>query len=453
MLKRKKQPTADALSEPTDVRFGMRGLLAAMLVVAVASAALGPFFRNLAPDKRGSVTVTWCTALALVLAGVGFLAWYRIRLERIAGRRLQSLTPRARIGFRIKQWLTVTGGLCWIGFGLYYLMMMAQLAHGSRVPTPYWPRVVPCLASGSAIAMGIAMIWWGRAVQLREYAILRGLRLLRWTHVTAHRWQDDDIYLEGVDQRHRDMQLTVAVDEKDREIVSRLIAQKLGRQSEASPDIALGNEEFSEKKHPLVRIRSGTDVTMRGMATGFTVYVLIVVFVAARPWGTPPTQFVTGFSVGFFIVALTWLAAAMRAGESGPPLVRVVSRWDWPSILVSLIVTVGSYFVVQQFVFPSLVVAVGLGICSGVGAATLMEIMVREKFDLCENGIVLVKWRFLPWRSVRMLRWERNSKGSLLLRSGWRRLAAIVPAEQCDAVERVLAEKLGGDASSTTPGK
>jgi hypothetical protein len=53
MLKRAREKAlqTDASPEPTDVRFGMRGLSATMAVVAIGSAALGPFFRV---DARAS---------------------------------------------------------------------------------------------------------------------------------------------------------------------------------------------------------------------------------------------------------------------------------------------------------------------------------------------------------------------------------------------------------------
>ena len=46
MLKqaREKETQAAGMDEATDVRFGMRGLLATMAVVAIASAALDRFF-------------------------------------------------------------------------------------------------------------------------------------------------------------------------------------------------------------------------------------------------------------------------------------------------------------------------------------------------------------------------------------------------------------------------
>jgi len=441
--RRSNAPASETEPESTDVRFGMRGLLATMVVVAVASTALRPLLRDLTPGQRGDVLIMWGAAVAMVLLLIVYHARNRLRLERLAGRRLLSLAPRAKFGFVMRPWLVVLGGLIMIAFGLYYLAMIAVIF---RRPPNFRVSVaeciMPCLVSAALVSMGIATIWWGRGVQLREHGILRGLKLLRWTHVTAHHWKGNDLYLEGVDQRHRDMQTTVVVGEAVRDAVNRLIAHQLNRQPEVPPEIALGDEEFSEKKPPLVRIRSGTDVTLRGMLTGLTVYVMLVVFVAARPWGRPPTYFVMGIGLGLAIAALSRIVAAMRAGESGPPLVRLIARWDWPSVLGALLLTVGGYYLVQQFVFPPLLVAVGLGTCTGIGAAALAEMMLREKFDLCENGVMLVRWRFLPWSAVRIVRWERKVKGALILRSGWRRLAATVPAEQCEVVERLLVEKL-----------
>ena len=77
---------------------------------------------------------------------------------------------------------------------------------------------------------------------------------------------------------------------------------------------------------------------------------------------------------------------------------------DWPSLLVALLLAVGCYYIVQQFVFPPTVVAGVLGIGSGLGAAAVIEMVLREKLDLCKNGVVLVRWPFLPWSRIRVLK-------------------------------------------------
>jgi hypothetical protein len=453
MLKRayKKASQTAASPEPTDVRFGMRGLLLTMAVVAIASAALGPFFRDLTPGRRGEVATAWCIALAVVLALVGYHARNRFRLERLAGRRLVSLPPRARMGFPVRPWLVVFGGLISISAGLYYLAMVARIFGSVRNnPAPLVEHVFPCLVSAALISMGIVTIWWNRTVQLRENGVLRGLKLLRWTHVTAHRWRDGDLFLEGVDQRHRDWQLTVVVGAKHRDDVSRLASRKLDGELESAQD-DISHEGEAAEKRPLVKIRAGTDVTMRGMTSAIAVYVLAVIFLAARPWGRPPTAFMGGIGIGSLILLVKLVYDTRRVGESGAPLVRLPMQIDWPSLLVALLLAVGCYYIVQQFVFPPTVVAGVLGIGSGLGAAAVIEIVLREKLDLCENGVVLVRWPFLPWARIRVLKWDRDGRGALLLRSGWRRIKGKVPAEHREVVDRVLREKLactgGGDSS------
>ena len=442
-LAREKASQNDAPREPTDVRFSMRGLLATMVVVAIASAALGPFFRDLTPGRRGEVATAWGIALAVVLALVGYHARNRFRLERLAGRRLFTLATRARMGFPVRPWLVVFGGLVSIGAGLYYLAMVALIFGSARNnPAPLVEHLFPCLVSAALISMGIVTIWWNRTVQLRENGVLRGLKLLRWTHITAHRWSDGDLFLEGVDQRHRDWQITVVVGAQDREEVGRLALLKLSGQLESAQDDISRQGESAERR-PLVKIRGGTDVTMRGMTSAIAVYVLVVIFFAARPWGRPPTVFMAGIAIGSLILLVKLVYDARRVGESGAPLVRLPMKIDWPSLLVALLLAIGCYYIIQQFfLFPPTVVAGVLGIGSGLGAAAAIEMVLREKLDLCDNGVVLVRWPFLPWARIRVLKWDRDGRGALLLRSGWRRIKGQVPAEHREVVDRLLREKI-----------
>ena len=120
---------------------------------------------------------------------------------------------------------------------------------------------------------------------------------------------------------------------------------------------------------------------------------------------------------------------------------RLMTRLDWLSALVAMLGAIGCYFINQQLVFPNMLIAGLLGIGSGVGAAALAEMLLADKLDLCENGIVLIR-SFFPWAGVRLLKWNRSGNGRLVLRTGWRRVAAKVPAEHREAVDRVLREKV-----------
>ena len=73
--------------------------------------------------------------------------------------------------------------------GLYYIATAALLIDeaGRRQPRPArsgpMSIVVPCV-SAALIGYGIVTVWWKRTIQLREHGILRGLNLLRWSHVS-----------------------------------------------------------------------------------------------------------------------------------------------------------------------------------------------------------------------------------------------------------------------------
>jgi hypothetical protein len=74
--------------------------------------------------------------------------------------------------------------------------------------------------------------------------------------------------------------------------------------------------------------------------------------------------------------------------------------------------------------------------------------LVHDKLDLCENGVVLIRWPFLPWQRVSVVKWDRAGKSSLLLRSGWRRIRARVPEEHREFVDQVLRNKVGPERAT-----
>jgi hypothetical protein len=435
-------------AEATDVRFGMRGLLLTTTGVAVAAAGLGVFLRSLSPETRNAVLPIWGVFAVVVISCVGFCARMRLRLEREAGRKLRVLAPRGRLGIASQPWMITLGGLGWIAGGLYYLIVATMAVRGgpnaSKGLESILLGVLPCIVCGAVISAGIAKIWWDRTVQLREFGALRGLRLLQWTHVTQYEWKEDAVILAGVDQRHRDVQFGVMVKPDAVKAVDNLLQQRL-RERYSPRDGNVEPKENAAKSRPLVQLNTSQNVTLRGMATAFTVYALVCVlpFMLFRPLGPPSEEFLAGLLIGAGLVGLKLGFDAMQAKETGAPLVRLFTRVDWPSATVATLAGIGCYWISKQLLFPSMLMAAPFGIGSGLAASALAGIVMREKFDLCENGIVLVRWPFLPWERVRLLKWNRDGNGRLLLRCGWRRIAANVPAEHRAVVDRVLYEKLG----------
>jgi multisubunit Na+/H+ antiporter MnhB subunit len=430
--------------EPSDVRFGMRGLLFAMTCVAIATAVLGSSARKLNPETRLVVLWLWGICALIVLSRVIYCAWLRIQLERMAGRTLCVLSPRGWLGWARRPWMSVLIGLFWIGGGVYYLMVVTLMAGENPQPRGLLaPSLIPSVASGFLISIGIATVWWNRTVQLRENGVLRGVRLLRWTHVTKCHWDDESLLLEGVDQRHRDMQFGAVADAKTLDAAKRLVEHKTSNGGRSGLQNML--HDWNNKTSPLVPIQSGQTVTLHGMMSAFAAYVLVCVlaFSMFRPFGAPSGDFLQGVMIGIVIVVINVSYGARRVAEAGGPIVRLKRRFDWPSVLVAVGIAAGAYYVNQKLIFPHSYIGTFLGIISGIAASVLGGMIAREKYDLCANGVVLIRWTFLPWKSVRLLKWNRDGNGKLLLRSGWRRLAAKAPKEHRDIVDRVLREKIG----------
>ena len=67
----------------------------------------------------------------------------------------------------------------------------------------------------------------------------------------------------------------------------------------------------------------------------------------------------------------------------------------------------------------------------------------RSNRPVRERGSVLIPWTYLPWEKVRVVRWRPVRSGrELVLRSGWRWMAAKVPEDSVDAVEYLLRAKM-----------
>jgi multisubunit Na+/H+ antiporter MnhB subunit len=434
--------------QPSDVRFGMRGMLFTMTCVAVASAVLGSSARKLNPETRLVVLWLWGICAAIVLSRVIYCAWLRIQLERMAGRTVCVLAPRGFMGWARRPWMSVLIGLLWIGAGVYYLTIVTLMAGDNPQPHGFLaPSLIPSILSGILISIGIATVWWNRTVQLRENGVLRGVRLLRWTHVTKCQWDDESLLLEGVDQRHRDMQFGAVADAKTLDAARRLVDHKVSLGGWAGLQKMLRDDAKKAETSPLVPIQSGQTVTMHGMMSAFAAYVLVGVLpiLMLRTWGAPSGDFMQGVMIGIVIVVINVSYGARRVAEAGGPIVRLKRRFDWLTVLIAGGMAAGAYYADQQLMFATRYVGTFLGVVSGIAASVLAGMIAREKFDLCANGVVLIRWTFLPWRNIRRLKWNRDTNGKLLLRSGWRRVAAKVPREHREVVDRVLREKLNYD--------
>src|SRR5262245_43303391 len=124
----------DIRPQASDVRFGMRGLLLTMTGVAVCAAVVGSSLRELRPGELQVVLVALVLWSVLILGRIGYCAYLRLRVERMAGRTICVPAPRGVFGFARKPWMTVVIGSLWIGGGLYFLAINS-LASGNPART------------------------------------------------------------------------------------------------------------------------------------------------------------------------------------------------------------------------------------------------------------------------------------------------------------------------------
>lgn len=436
-----------AAPEPTDVRFSTRALLIVTVAVALAASALGPYFRGLAPDKRAPVAAMWGVCWLFVLTWVGYHGRTRYQLERQAGRTILALSPRGRWIRNARPWLTILGGSLWVGLGLYYLVMAPEdfdRPQGFR--SQMFSIVFRGLFSAMIITLGIVTIWWNQKVQLREHGVLRGLRLLRWSHITDRRWLGGGLFLEGVDQRHHDTRLAMNVPALQRGTVDALLAEKLP--ARFRPTVGeLPGVEAMPVALPAIQITPKHELTVRRVTAVIAMYVVIFVIMLFRPWGAPPREFNIGAGIGCFGAIAALMFQQRRTGGAGAPIVRLATRIDWPWVTGATFVSLCCYYANQHLPFATPLVAAALGFGCGLGIFTIFGMIVRDKVDLCENGLVIAGWAVWPWSEIRLTKWNREGNGRLILHRGWRRVVATVSPKQREAVGAVLREKLGDKCS------
>lgn len=424
---------------------------------------------------RWHVAAVWAICSLLVLAFVVRHARRRLRLERLAGRKIIELIPYGRFGLRLQSWLVGGGGLLVIVLGVVYLGGAANEFEGRRdIYTAYEQSVVSCLFSAALIAGGITLIWWNRSIQLREHGVLRGMRIMLWTHVTERRWRENVLVVRGVDERQNDLEVLAFVERDKLEAVESLLAQNADAayvpllESQSDNDSAAIIPESSAVHALRVRLKRPEpnrntalfpvyprgSSPLRRLHVVFSVYAVIIGLLVFRPWEQQTRDFNVGAFLGCAAMALISLGEWWRSRPAGVPLIRLKPRLDWLSWCTALMVALTGCWINRLMGPVVLPVDWLLGAACGVSVFIATAMLVREKFDLYEAGIVHFRARILPWSMLRIVKWNPNGKGALVLRSGIWRLRAKVPTELRAAVDRVLREKLAernGPAISISP--
>jgi hypothetical protein len=432
-------------AETTDVRFSLRSLLIVTVVVAVTAALLGPYIRNLSPDERAPVGAMWAVCITMAAAAIGYQARLRYRLERDAGKRLISLPLHGKkLGANASNSLYVIGGLA-IACGVLYLLGENVAFHlRQNRPSAISSLVFAILLRAGLSAMfmvyGISIIWWGRSVQLREHGALRGLHLLRWDHVTNCHWSrwSNSLYLEGVDQRHRDIQAGISIPDRNLEMVGLILADKLPTLFNAQQIPTLSSVSTGRATFPLV---TGRERTARGCFVFFVAWICGTL-IAGLMGGAQSREFNYGSITGALACVVAAFIDTRQIGHAGRPQVRLNIWCDWPVLLSWAIVAGVCYYLGWVLMFTATWITVALGLACGYAFVSAVRVSALDKLDLCEHGVVVRRSWYWPWHGIHVRRWESRTNGWLELRRGWRRITAIVPNAERELVEQVLKTKL-----------
>jgi hypothetical protein len=302
------------------------------------------------------------------------------------------------------------------------------------------------------MVMGIKAIWWNRTIQVRENGMLRGLRLLRWSHVTRHRWdsigwykrQDGNIHslvMEGVDQRHKDLRFRVSVPSADHPAIEAIFTRSLPSR-ERKADMKNSSEDIAILHLPPFPVKSQDEVSTSRVISAVvgTFFIVTILSLVARRGRSP--EFFQAAVVGAIALAIYGSYRKHSTLLSSTPLIRLPSRVDWLVVGIACLVTLSCLLLDPMLPFSFWGLSFPLGFVCGASVIMIFENLFREQVDLCENGVVLVNLGFWPWSKVRIAWWDMDGRGRLVLRCGWRRLATKVPEEHREAVDAVLREKL-----------
>jgi hypothetical protein len=437
------------LSEPTDVRFSMRALLIVTAVVAVLAAVMGPFVRQLPPDAQVRLLGVWGGWLLAVIILTGFQARQRYRAERLAGRTLlrmklreeQTVSYERLQGSRSVFW-TIVGVLVMLFFASQAAISLA----GGVVPTVMIIGTLGTLSIWSTIR-AVMLLWWRNTIRFCEAGLQWDRHLMLWEYVLERRWDESDakvLIVQGIDQRNLDSILKIAVPADERAAVESLLESKLSK-STSVPRGPMMREHGSIPLSIAVRnpnLFKYVDTILRFICLYIGGMVLFISsFGGPREFRRAMLVFLIGAVV---LSTVRWWFAGNRAGV---PLVRLEIRLDWRRVFVFAVVAAICFYVGNSWGWTSVWLAYAAGAGFGWAIGVLVGSYFQRPVDFRANGAVMPGILYWPWPDVRLMSWDREQSGRLVLQRGWRRIVAIVPPEQREAVEAVLKEKLRADVT------
>jgi hypothetical protein len=186
-----------------------------------------------------------------------------------------------------------------------------------------------------------------------------------------------------------------------------------------------------------------------GLLGMFVWIIFIAVFLLgiAPSLGLATHAFSEGIAIGFAVGLSTDLLSAYAGKNAGAFHIRMRTALGGWGLAARLLVVIGIALAASRLETLNDWIVRGIGFTGFLAAFGFMTRIQMRTIDLRENGVVFQRRFYWPWGEVNKISWDRADTGKLVLGRGWRRIVAVVPSYQRDALDALLAEKLGKAAA------
>jgi hypothetical protein len=301
--------------------------------------------------------------------------------------------------------------------------------------------LIGALLTTLCISKVVGMLWWRKNVRFCTNGVVWDQHVLLWNHLVECRWSEADanmLELKGINQRNIDMRLRIPVPQEQRQQIQAILdSREVG-----IPSIPVRSFAYELGRTPCVDALRHPQLVRYVFGTAFKVVLILAViyFFLSGPFG-----FAEFRSSAFYGLIAVGVIAGVRSRwasrEAGQPIVRLTGWNSWRTMLPSLLVAALCYFVGTKLSQSYAWLASLGGFGFGCSIALLFGYVLRP-LDLRENGVVLQGNTLWPWSRVRLVQWNRDGNGRLVLGRGWQRVVTTVPREQRKAVSALLEQKL-----------
>ena len=428
----------------TEAQFTIRSMLIVMSIIAIVAALVGPLVRRLQPDAQFRLLVAWGIWLAACVGWNGYRAKRRFDAERLAGEsllRLAMLDDKVTNMSRFRLGLNIAAiGLLTL-FGLF--MGSAMIAGSTSVSftSQLFPIAMMTFWSVAWISQIVAMLWWRNNVRFCKNGIIWDRQVVLWDHLIEAKWSTSGptiLEVKGIDQQNIDRNWKIPVPAERRDYVQAILDQSIV----ARPSLPVGSLAYELGRIPISKAIRHPQLFQYAKSVLFSILAFGGVLYVIRNGVTGIAEFDHSIIVGFFLSAIfaswRWRWTGKNAGR---PIIRLSAWRDWRR-LVSMAALAAVFYYLGNTVswsVPGLAYVAGAGF--GWVVASGISTSIRP-FDLRDNGVVLQGGFYWPWTRVKVVRWDREGNGRLVLACGWSRVIAVVPREQREAVDTLLAEKV-----------